>query len=508
VTEQAEQAGRTEQAERAGVVTATGVPAAPEVPGHPQGRHASGAAAGDGSVLGRVWRPVWPLVAMLVVGGLLYEFLVASRQHKIRFGYFPQPPIYGLWVPAFSTQALIVVPAALLLVAVGVLVIAWLRIPSWLALLLVIAAGVVLGAAVTASRGGLHEVVVRLSEGFGGYYTADMHFVGQYGIRGFGSHYPDLGPQFYMHNVRTHPPGVVVLFYVLFDVIGTQHVLRITLVLAVVAMAAAVPAWAIGRELGGERAGRVSAVLFAAAPGPLLLAYSSADAIFATLLSSAAALFLIAIRRHSARWAAGGGAVLALAAYLTYAISFVGLAAVVAALITVRPLKDLLRLLGGAAAGGLAVLALERIVLGYDIVRSYRSAAQDGLGRPYDPYWIVGHPAAMLIFAGLPLAALGVVGLFRRAADGRFSALPVTLVALMIVWGSLPAVITHLRSGEVERTWAFLYPLLAGTAGPVVARWMDGRRRPWVGYALVLLLVAISAAQATVIQVFWVFVRI
>jgi hypothetical protein len=75
----------------------------------------------------------------------------------------------------------------------------------------------------------------------------------------------------------------------------------------------------------------------------------------------------------------------------------------------------------------------------------------------------------------------------------------------MFVWGVLPPSITGLRQGEVERTWAFLYPMLAASAGPVIAHWTRSRTqsgRIWAG-ATVALLVALSVAQTGVIQSLW-----
>jgi hypothetical protein len=292
---------------------------------------------------------------------------------------------------------------------------------------------------------------------------------------------------------------MVVVLYLIYQALGATHVLRIAIVLAALSMAAAVPAWLIGRELYGDRAGRIAALLFVAAPGPLILAYTSVDAIYATVLTTSAALFVVAVTRRSPVFAMAGGAVLGVGAYLTYAVVFIALAVAVATIVQVRTPRVVGTLLGGAALGGGAVLVLERFVLGFDLLGSY--AAIPPTGRRYDPYWIVGHPGAVLILAGLPLACFGVVGLVRKAPDGRFSLLPVTLVALMVIWGALPSTITHLRPGEVERTWAFLYPMLAACAGPLVDRWTRGRRRPWLW---LVLLVIISVVQATVVKLLWV----
>jgi hypothetical protein len=450
----------------------------------------------------RVLRAAWPLPAMAVVGLTLSWFLVLSTYHRVPFGRFHHPPIYGAWSPAFTTSALIVIPGALALWAIAVAMTTWRRFPTWLALALLIVAGVATAALVTMSRGESHGPVKRLQQGFTTYYTADMHVVDQFGVRGFDQHFHQLSHGFSAYNSQTHPPGPVVLLHTLFSAFGPSHLLPIATVLAVLGMAAAIPAWLIGHELGGARAGRIAAVLFVSAPGPLLLAFVSMDAVYATGLSAATSLFVLAISRRSVRLAAGGGVALGVTAYLTYAVSFVAVAFVIAALLTLRAPGPVARLLGAAAVGGIAVLAVERLALGYDLLASYASVPS--AGRAYDPYWIAGAPAAMLVVAGLPLATLGVIGLVRRVPGGSYSFLPVVLVSLMVVWGALPASITHLRPGEVERTWAFLYPLLAATAAPLVDRWT--RKTRWSPLALALL-IGLSVAQATVIELLWVTVH-
>jgi asparagine N-glycosylation enzyme membrane subunit Stt3 len=331
------------------------------------------------------------------------------------------------------------------------------------------------------------------------YYNSDVHLVDVYGVLGFDRRYPDLGFAFSAYNTRTHPPGVIVLLSVLYRAWGSEPWWRLATVLAVLSMLAAVCAWAMGRVLGGDRAGRIAAALLVAAPGPLLLAYTAMDAIFATAMTAGMALAMVAIRRRSAAWAAGAGAVLAGTTYLTYATVFVVLAVTLAVLVQVRRPLPVLRMLGAAGAAGLLTLGLLRVGLDYDLLASYH--AVPSASRPYDPYWIAGSPAAWLVFAGLPLAALGITGLFRRYPPARRPVLGAILIGLMLVWAALPGSVTHLRPGEVERTWAFLYPVLAASAGPLVERWT--RDRGWVAGAMVGTLVLLSVFQALVIQNFW-----
>jgi hypothetical protein len=456
----------------------------------------------------------WPVVAIVAAGaGLAGFFALSQALPPIPFGRFAYPPIYGLWDPVLDRLALVAIPAGLALVAVG-----WAftantanstttntgtagarRMPPWLGLGLLIGCGIAVAAAIAVVRGDWHHLFRGVSTAADSpYYTSDLHFVYEYGVRGFAGRHPDLVDRFHSYNSRTHPPGVHLLLYGLFRLFGAAHPLRIATVLAALSMSAAVAAWSMGRTLGGERAGRIAAVLFVAAPGPLLLTYTNLDAVFATFLAGAAALFMVATARSSTLAAAAGGAVLAVVTLMTYAGVFVALAATVAILIEARP-REALRWLAAAAAAGLAVFALARLGLGIDILASYQASPE--AGRTYQPYWVVGSPAAFLIYAGLPLAALGTAGLVRRVPGARRATLPLVLVAIMVIWAALPTDITKLRPGEVERTWAFLYPVLAAAAGPVVDRWIEVRGR-W-SYAILPALTGLGVAQAVLLQALW-----
>jgi hypothetical protein len=175
----------------------------------------------------------------------------------------------------------------------------------------------------------------------------------------------------------------------------------------------------------------------------------------------------------------------------------------VAVVVETRSLRQSVKLLGAAAVGGIAVLVVLRVAVGYDLLACYNATPRSG--SLFRPYFVVGQPAAVLVMAGLPLAALGLAGLVVKTPGARRPFLPAFLVLLMFIWGTLPPSITGLRQGEVERTWAFLYPMLAASAGPVIAGWTRARTHLgwiWAG-ATVAVLVALSVAQAGVVQSLW-----
>ncbi|PWU44327.1 hypothetical protein DLE60_20425 [Micromonospora globispora] len=444
------------------------------------------------------WR-YWPAVAMVATGAALYGFWKLSQVlPPIGYGYFARPPIYGIMIPIWDDLALTVIPAAVLLAGVGWMVTSWRRLPTWLALALVVVAGVVAATTVNLVRGQVGELTRGIATGpKSPYYTSDLHFVYELGLREFVERHPELSDKFHSYNSRTHPAGVFVFLYLLFRIFGASQSMRVAVVIAVVAFTSAISAWLIGRTLAGERAGRIGAVLFAAAPAPLMMAYSNLDTVFAVPMTLSAALFVLAAQRRSAAVAAAAGAVLAAGTLMTFATSFIALAAAVALVIQIG-WRAAARLLVAAAVGGLAVLALAWLVLGFDVLASYQVSPK--VGTPYNWYWLVGSPAAWLMYAGLPLAALGVYGVFRKVPGAGRPVLVTTLVLLMLAWAALPSELTKLRPGEVERTWMFLYPLVAACAGVVVDRWTAGFDRRWLRGGVVAGLVLLSVGQAVFLQ--------
>lgn len=444
------------------------------------------------------WR-WWPLACLAITGIVLLAFIGLSKDTTVP--HFYRLPLYGRFAPTFSKLGWWLIPAGLVMAGI-----AWVatntRVRAWLALSMIVLGGLLTSIAVNLLRGDRHALVNGVSTKKTINYTADLHFVNELGVRGFVSHYPALTTQFACYNNRTHPPGVEVMLWVFYKLTGPGHQFRFATALALLSVLVAVGAYALGRAYGGERAGRIAAALSVVTPALLMLAYTSVDVIFATFFTAAAALCVIGSQRRSLALMAGAGAVLGLTSFMTYATAFLALAMAVSIVIETRSLREIVRLGLATIGGGLLVLLILRLTLGFDLIRDYRTMGH-GQG-DYYPYFIAGHPAAMLISAGLPLAALGLAGLVVKVPGARRPVLAATLIAVMIIWGTLPRNITGLRQGEVERTWAFVYPLLAASAAPVIDRWTRSTRMraAWAG-AIVGGLVLISVAQAGVIQSFW-----
>lgn len=321
------------------------------------------------------------------------------------------------------------------------------------------------------------------------------------GVKEFVREYPLLAPHLSSIHSVTHPPGRVLAALFVRNVSGSLG-MRAAFVAAVASLVL-VPAWFAARKLAGERVALFTVLLLAVAPTTVMMGWVSYEAVEAAVFTTVIALFVCGGAWDSEERAARlvlGGALLGLAAFLTYAVVFVA-AFVVFLVFLRRPWRAALRVLVFAAIGGVAGLAFLRVVAGYDVFEAYRASHQALHGfmelhpktpplgaRPY-LYWLFGNPAAWLTFAGLPIAALAIRELIERRPKYLLAmAIPVGLFYLM------PAALTRIIPGEVERTIQYALPVAAIAAASALVRAEEDSP------ALPAILVAIAIVQTIALQ--------
>ncbi|HJQ77251.1 MAG TPA: glycosyltransferase family 39 protein [Acidimicrobiia bacterium] len=439
-----------------------------------------------------------PLALGAIVAALLLAFYIYGlNRDPIEFGLFTHPPVYGHWGPVFHNVG-IVVGSAVMLLGIGAFYLAR-GSHSWMLVVSLLLVGVLAGAGVTLIRGEKNHLTrgVSTSQEFT-YYSADIHLVEEYGIVGFAQAHAHLTSEFRSYASKTHPPGTHILLYLLYELWG-EHPLRVSTSLALGGLSAGLAAWFTAMSLGGDLEARTALLLFLVTPGALLFAFTAMDLFFAVFMAASAAIFMFSLSRDSPWMSALAGAVLGLATLFTFASAFVAIAAAIAAPFILRDSKRAAVHIAAASGSGLVVLATATVLLGFDFVGSYVSIPP--FESPYDPYWIFANPAVVLMFAGLPVVMFALPELFRSWARRSGLFFLVILLGVMVAWGSLPSEITHLRQGEVERTWAFLYPLLAAAAGIGLVRWSSRLKTPiWAVFVVAGLL---SIGQAVLIQAHW-----
>lgn len=382
---------------------------------------------------------------------------------------FSAVPLVGEWEPRRSW--VLVVPAGLAAAAV-----AWGppvgRRLRWRPLLAVAAgahAAWVLALGAVDGRAGLEA---SLGSRFD--HLAAVALVGSPGrfLRGFVAALPG-----YPTHVKSHPPGTVLVLWVLdrLGLGGTGPALALVLAGGALAVVAALVAL---RELAGEDAARRASLFVALAPAAVWA--TNADALYAGMGALAVALVVVATGRDGRRadgLAAAGGAALGAGLLLSYGLA---LLAVPIAAVTVA--RRRVRALAVAAVVAAAVVALPA-AWGFwwpDGLAATRAEYADGLARvrPYG-YFVVANLAVFALAIGPATAA----ALARLRDRGAWLLVGGTLVAVAV------ADLSGLSKGEVERIWQPFVPLVM-----VACCALPGRGARWWLAVQLALGVALQAA--------------
>ncbi len=446
--------------------------AAPEAPARPAGPPPAPTRRERRHPPATVWLP-WLVVAVTLA--TIAVGLTAKFAFDAHWGA-PAPPLIVFLRPALSTWAIpgILVVGAALLAAPRLLRSRLAPLTFGVALF---ALTLLTRVALNVARGGPGDLsqVFSLSGGEGRTeYLPGLAYLG-HGAGGLLERWVGLIPALPTH-LAGHPPGLLLAI----DALGVDSAAGLAALTIVVGALATPALYLLARELADEPTARVAALLFVFVPTSLLYGATSADALYATLAVSAAALLLAAgpLRRLL------GAAALALASFFSYALLAAGAwAAIVrwrregfaAALRTA--------LLCGAA---LAVLYLGLYLLtGFDLfaaIRATDARYREGLAahRPY-AFYFFGSPAAFLVM-------LGPVAWFAARALAERESAALALAAVIAV-----SVIAGYTKAETERIWLFLVPFACLAA----ARSLSARRVPVVLTALGVQAIATEILFAT-----------
>lgn len=439
-------------------------------------------------------------VSLIIVGTVFLVACVVSpflpiARRGLAAGSRGAPPVYGQFRPGFSPWGLTALIAGALVVwfawrvmrgrSVRVAVF----LPVAAALMFTFAVSTV---AVDGSMWGYKAPLVRANPPD---YHVDARLVHEYGYRTFIERFPGLAEHTISIHSATHPPGPVVFVAALEDLFPNT-VLPRAMVIAALSVMVLFPAYFIARRVAGERAATIAVLLLAVAPSPVMHAFTSLDAVFATAMVVAALLLMRGMDRGAPlRRAALAGFVVGLLAIVTYAIAFLAAFGVLYA-VRQDERRAVIKRLAVAALAGLLALVVLRIGAGFDLWASYRAGYETLVrypGRRLYAYWVFGNVIVWLLFAGLPIAALALREVWRKRPWHIMA-----MVLPLIVFYALPARLTHIIPGETERTLQFVYPFAAAAAGSFIVRWE--RRRGAESPAWVAALVAIAAAQTVLME--------
>jgi hypothetical protein len=304
-------------------------------------------------------------------------------------------------------------------------------------------------------------------------------------LREFPARLPDLPS-----HAAGHPAGAMVAYGLVARV--WPGLTAAALATVAVGSLGAVAAGGLARDELGERGGRLALAVWVVAPGVVLYLATSADAVFAAVLGTAALAAHRGLVRRSAAWTVAGGCLLWAASMLTYAavllVVFLGVRA------AGRLRADPAWVLRWAAGTGLVVVALAGglwLAAGYDVPaavlavhRAYQ-AAPGSAGRSL-AHWLPGDLLAFGGMLGVPLLAglaVRAAGVVRERAWSSVDAAALATLLVAASWG--------FTKGEVERIFQFLVPLVLV---PVVRQLLAWRVR-------VPVVVGLLAGQTLLVQV-------
>jgi hypothetical protein len=304
---------------------------------------------------------------------------------------------------------------------------------------------------------------------YAGEYPAGVGQVGAIPtfLREFGARLPQLPS-----HATGHPAGAMVLYALVARV--WPGLTAAALATVAIGSLGAVAAGGLARDELGERGGRLALALWVVAPGVVLYLATSADAVFAVVLSAAILAAHRGLVRHSAVWTVAGGVLLWASSMLTYAavllLVFLGVRAV--ALLGVGGERGwVLRWAAGTSTVVVALAGGLWLATGYDVPatvlavnRAYQ-AAPGSAGRSL-VHWLPGDLLAFGGMLGVPLlAALAAraAAVVRERAWASVDAAALATLLAAASWG--------FTKGEVERIFQFLVPLVLVPAVRQLLAW-------------------------------------
>ena len=408
---------------------------------------------------GWIGAAIW--AGTVVAGHLLGASLVEGD----RLVHISSPPLVG--VPDVRIGAALLPAVALAVAAVrwAPLLAAKMR---WSALLVATWAAGAAWAVALAASGGLDAIAAPLTTRYE--YLGAVTRVESSGsfLAGFVEALPS-----YPTHVKGHPPGMVLVLWLLDGIgLGGGEVAA-ALVIGVGALAAPAALVAL-RAVAGEGWARRAAPFVAFTPAAVWIA-TSADALFAGVGATGLALAALALYADETRRALAlglaAGVVLGAALMLSYGIAPLGAVVLVLALAR-RAWRPLL-----AVAAGVASVAAAFAVFGFwwpDGLAATSGLYHGGIAarRPYEAFLLISL-AAFALAVG-PAAAAGAARLRDRRVWLLVGAALISLAA---------ADLSGLSRGETERIWLIFIPWIGLAAAALVAH-----RRSWLAAQLALAL--------------------
>ena len=302
----------------------------------------------------------------LVAGTLVFVILfkVLSLRHLNDY-LFDRLPIYALLSPKINFWPAVFVVLALFFLWLGFYK-RLLRINVKTFLIVLILFSIVFGTSIALIRDGvpgLYETFLQFQFDYHGdaVKISDVgHFLGNF---------DQLQPTFYSEHARLHPPGFMLIHYLLAKIFNDNLAL-VALGIIFLGTLTLIPIYFLARKLAPDSA-RIITMLFAFAPAFVIFSAVSVDVIF---LLASSLLFLAVLTSRNYRGWVLSGALFALTIFFQFiAVLFLPIVALCSYLKTRNFKKTVFELLVFSVTSAVIYLAM-KVAIGYDIVKSFMTA--------------------------------------------------------------------------------------------------------------------------------------
>lgn len=334
--------------------------------------------------------------------------------------------------------------------------------------------------------------------------------------------YVAISPTLAWHSAN-HPPGAVLLLWAIARTLGSGPVVATWAVIAIGSLSALVACW-IGWKLGGPKLALLAGALFVVMPGHQVYNVTSMDTIFNLAIGAAGVAVFLMWESDATPWIAiGAGALAALGLFFTYAATqlvWFGAAIALLALLRGRGSGFVLRQGAIALATFAAIYGLVYLVSGFNIVEGALQATENNsrfvqrdavanqaqfLAPPTLTYYVYYLTINILPF-GWYLAPWGLAALTPLVQRG-YRSLPRPTSVHTLALGLLAWVLGMWLSGlfirEVERIWAFTYPIAAALIAWYVWQGETKRERLWRAGLWIALFWAQSVWMRSMLNTYW-----
>jgi hypothetical protein len=274
-------------------------------------------------------------------------------------------------------------------------------------------------------------------------------------------------------------------------------------VFPLIAMAVVVVLFIFEKELTGSEQPWAPGLLFVTLPSVILIPLYLDQVLYPLIFMSILLLLLNTMRQQSWQMAVYCGISIYFAVYFSFSllplIPLSGLWVVLDAIIhrDQTDLKRTAKLLAGMALGFVVTYAIFRLKLNYDLLERYVNAMAahrrakeftPGIEQVLKAVWLnnaefasfVGFPVIFLFLAKVFISLKRWIKWQPKASDGLMLALLMTYAALNLLGQT---------SGEVQRLWLFLTPLVVMFACQATARIFQQQKREIVGLVMELQLI-------------------